>query len=430
MTKGMFCRWIVARGLRVFPGVFLLVGASSAEPVEQQHIRAAQVETLLDGTETLRNYRGGVSFEDALRGIYIQADSMHLRVQRDHYAFVRGVSYRDSIRQVRADTLIFSQQEQRAEFRGRVFLSDGDRLLRAHRVQYDIQGRRLTAQIRVEFVQTEKKQMLETPFLAYDLDADSGRTQGRTRIAMSGDGADTLVALADSVAFQGQVIALGGDVRIFQKGLSARAAVASFSDTLLLLSGQPEVTWRRENADSISGSAERIGFDLGDLRVRAVRFETNAELHLTATDSQSITIVADSARIALSGDSLSYIGARREINAVLAGKGEMTLHGDALDLFFSEGQPDSLAMLGNAESTYVPEDGASRSRLLGQKQEMRFRDRSLVRALVLGEARCEYEKDDGIHLSGDWLLLWFEDGALRRVEADGGVRGKYKEPLP
>ena len=435
MTNCAFLQWMIHIGLRALPGVFLLVGTFSVQIAAQQHIRAGWVETLLDATETLRNYRGGVAFEDTLRGIHIGADSLHLRVQSDHYVFVRGVAYRDSVRQVRADTLMFSQRERRAEFRGRVFFSDGDRTLQAHQVTYDTQNRQLHAQQGVRFEQTEKKQVLETQFLDYDLNADTGRARGNTRIALSGETADTLVALADSVVFQGKAISLGGNVRIRQKDMDAQAASASYLDSLLLLSGQPLVAWHsKENADSVSGKAERIGFVMDDLKVRAVQFDHKVEIQMATSDSQRTAIWADSARVGLRGDSLSFVQAQQRVRTTLTGKGkeEMALQGDVLHLAFSGGQPDSLILTGNAESTYVPEDGASHSRLRGRQQEMWFRERRLVRVRILDEARCEHRPQRGerVHLSGDFLVLLFGEGGLLRVEADGGVRGDYKEPMP
>lgn len=414
--------------------VFLLVGTFSVQLAAQQHIRAPHVETLLEGAETLRNYRGGVSFEDTLRGIHIGADSLHLRVQSDQYAFVRGVAYRDSVRQVRADTLMFSLREHRAEFRGRVFLSDGDRVLWAHRVTYDTQNRQLYARQGVRFEQKDKKQVLETQVLEYDLSADTGRARGKNRIALSGETADTLVALADSIMFEGRAISLGGNVRIRQKDMDAQAASASYLDTLLLLSGQPLVAWHsKENADTVSGKAERIGFVMDDLAVRAVRLEKAVEIQMATSDNQHTAIRADTARIGLRGDALSFVDARQQVKATMTGKGkeDMVLQGDGLMLFFSGGQPDSLILQGNAESAYVPEDGASHSRLLGRQQGMWFHERRLTRVLILDEARCEHAPQHGerVHLSGDRLLLLFEEGALHQVEADGGVRGDYKEPV-
>ena len=107
--------------LRGFLGVLFVLACTNAQA--DQTLSADWVETLLLDDQTQRNYRGQIAYRDSLRGLVVKADSAHVRVEDAIYHFVFNVSYKDTAREIRADTLIYEDRAGRATFRGRVFFS-------------------------------------------------------------------------------------------------------------------------------------------------------------------------------------------------------------------------------------------------------------------------------------------------------------------
>ena len=184
--------------LRGFLGVLLICTCSGVNA--EQKLSADWVETLLLNEQTQRNYRGGVVYEDSLRQLTVKADSAHVRVGDAIYLFVHKVAYKDTVREIRADTLVYHDREDRAIFRGDVFLSDDQHTLEAHSVQYLSKEDSLIAEGDVRLLLPEGRS-LRASQLRYDLIDERGNLQGQTRLRVVGERGDTLEAQSDSIVF-------------------------------------------------------------------------------------------------------------------------------------------------------------------------------------------------------------------------------------
>ena len=161
--------------LRGFLGVLLI--CTCTEVYAEQKLSADWVETLLLNDQTQRNYRGGVVYEDSLRQLIVKADSAHVRVGDATYLFVHQVSYKDTVREIRADTLVFQDREDLATFRGHVLLSDDQRTLEAHIVRFLSKEDSLIAEGDVVLL-LPKGRRLRASQLRYDLIHERGNLQG------------------------------------------------------------------------------------------------------------------------------------------------------------------------------------------------------------------------------------------------------------
>jgi len=432
-VKSDDCLFLRYTELRGFLGVLLVLSCLPLSADAQQNLSADWVETLLAPSQTLRNYRGGVVYEDSVRSLVVKSDSAHVRVGDAIYLFVHKVNFRDSVREIRADTLVFYEGKGQAAFRGSVFMRDGDQSVAAREVSFFYDTELLRAQGNVA-LQLPGGRSLSADGLYYNLPLKQGNVFGQTHLEVVGEWGDTLHATADSISFrnEGKSLRLLDRVRFWQKRVLAEATLASYTDSIALLTGAPAITWKNEK-DSIFAQAQEIGIHLHRHILSSVTFADSTAVFTSAirdSTRNANTIYADSAEIVFAGKVPERLSAWGNVKLRLSEQDSFCarLSGRYLKMAYLDGEPDSLLLTGPSIGSYVSRDGLSQSRLGGHDSILWFRSGKLLQLEIYDEAYCTrstQERDD-VTVSGDALRLDFNDGNLTRIEARGAVQGRYR----
>ena len=414
--------------LRGFLGVLFVLACTNAQA--DQTLSADWVETLLLDDQTQRNYRGQIAYRDSLRGLVVKADSAHVRVEDAIYHFVFNVSYKDTAREIRADTLIYEDRAGRATFRGRVFFRDSQRELGAHRVRFLREEEILIAEGDVA-LQLPEDRRLTASTLRYELTRERGNLHGQTQVRVIGDKGDTLEAWADSIAFakRGETLFFYRNLILRQGDMRGAATWGAYADSAMVLSGNPAMTWAgAEQRDSIFARGAEMRLDLSGQAIGALALFDSTRIHAFAeSTSRSQKIRADSARIVFHDDAPQRVHAWGNVRLNLRAQERAALSGSDLRLAYRDGKADSLILSGGCSGFYVARDSLSKSRLGGKRCLLWFAEGALSRMALFGEAHCTRiaQDSDRVTVSGDDLLLRFEAGRLSSVRADGAVRGHY-----
>ena len=375
-------------------------------------------------------------YEDSLRQLTVKADSAHVRVGDAIYLFVHQVSYKDTVREIRADTLVFQDREDRATFRGDVFLSDDQRTLKAHIVQFLSKEDSLIAEGDVILLLPEGRS-LRASQLHYDLIRERGNLLGQTQLQVVGEHGDTLEAQSDSIAFvnRGRELLLNGNLILRQGHTRGKARSGAYADSAIVLDGRPLMTWTNPGRrDSVSAQGAEIRMDMSDQIINALVISDSTRIHaLSLENSHSQTIRSDSARIVFQdetpqrmhawGNAILNLSERDTSRAVLSG-------GD-LKLAYRDGKLDSLILSDGCLGSYVARDSLSESRLGGEQCVLWFSNGELAQMAISDEAHCTRitRDSDDVTVSGDYLLLKFASGRLSSIRAEGAVRGRYTAEL-
>ena len=420
--------------LRGFLGVLLICACSEVNA--EQKLSADWVETLLLNDQTQRNYRGGVVYEDSLRQLTVKADSAHVRVGDAIYLFVHQVSYKDSMREIRADTLVFQDREDRAIFRGHVFLSDDQRTLEAHTVQFLSEEDSLIAEGDVSLMLPEGRS-LRASQLHYDLIHERGHLQGQTQLQVVGEQGDTLKAQSDSIAFvnRGRELLLNGNLILRQGHTRGKALSGTYADSAIVLSGRPSITWTNPSRrDSVSAQSTKILMDLSEQTIGALVLSDSTRIHaLSLANGHAQKIHSDSARIVFRDETPQRMHAWGNVILNLSERdtSRAVLSGGDLKLAYRDGKLDSLTLSGDCIGSYSAQDSLSESRLKGKECVLWFSNGELAQMAISDEAHCTRitRDSDDVTVSGDYLLLKFTPGQLSSIRAEGAVRGHYTAEL-
>ena len=418
--------------LRGFLGVLLICTCSGVNA--EQKLSADWVETLLLNEQTQRNYRGGVVYEDSLRQLTVKADSAHVRVGDAIYLFVHKVAYKDTVREIRADTLVYHDREDRAIFRGDVFLSDDQHTLEAHSVQYLSKEDSLIAEGDVRLLLPEGRS-LRASQLRYDLIDERGNLQGQTRLRVVGERGDTLEAQSDSIVFvnRGEELFLDGNLILRQGYTHGKAMSGAYTDSAIVLSGEPQIAWADpDTRDSVSAQGAKILMDMSDQIINALALSDSTRI-MALADGHSQTIRADSARIVFRNETPQRMHAWGNVILNLSERdtSRAVLSGGDLKLAYRDGKLDSLTLSNGCLGSYVAQDSLSENRLGGKRCVLWFSNGELAQMAISDEAHCTRvtRDSDDVTVSGDYLLLKFDPGRLLSIRAEGAVRGHYTAEL-
>ena len=420
--------------LRGFLGVLLICTCTGVNA--EQKLSADWVETLLLNDQTQRNYRGGVVYEDSLRQLIVKADSVHVRVGDATYLFVRQVSYKDTVREIRADTLMFQDREDRATFRGHVFLSDDQHTLQARIVRFLSKEDSLIAEGDVVLLLPEGRR-LRASQLRYDLIGERGNLQGQTQLQVIGEHGDTLEAQSDSIVFvnRGRELFLTGNLILRQGYTQGKAMSGAYADSAIVLSGKPLMTWANpSNRDSVSAQGTKILMDMSGQSIGALVLSDSVIIHAMALNNgHSQTIRSDSARIVFRDEAPQRMHAWGNVKLDLSERdtSRAVLSGSDLRLAYRDGKLDSLMLSGGCLGSYIAQDSLSESRLGGKQCVLWFSNGELAQMAIFDEAHCTrvMRDSDDVTVSGDYLLLKFDPGRLSSIRAEGAVRGHYTAEL-
>ena len=426
--------FILRAELRGFLGVLLI--CTCTEVYAEQKLSADWVETLLLNDQTQRNYRGGVVYEDSLRQLIVKADSAHVRVGDAIYLFVHQVSYKDTVREIRADTLVFQDREDLATFRGHVFLSDDRRTLEARIVRFLSKEDWLIAEGDVVLLLSGGRR-LRASQLRYDLIRERGNLQDQTQLQVVGERGDTLEAQSDSITFvnRGQELFLNGNLILRQGYTRGKAMSGAYTDSAIVLAGKPLMTWSNPNRrDSVSAKSEKILMEMSDQTIGALELSDSTRIHAMAlANGHSQKIRSDSARIVFRGETPQHMHAWSNVilNLNERDTSRAVLSGGDLRLAYRDGKLDSLTLSGGCLGSYIARDSLSESRLGGKRCVLWFSNGELDQMAIFDEAYCtRVTKDsDDVTVSGDYLLLKFDPGQLLSIRAEGDVRGHYTAEL-
>ena len=432
--KNIRHHFILRPKLRGILGVLLICTCTGVNA--EQKLSADWVETLLLNEQTQRNYRGGVVYEDSLRQLTVKADSAHVRVGDAIYLFVHKVAYKDTVREIRADTLVFQDREDRAIFRGHVFLSDDQRTLEAHSVQYLSKEDSVIAEGDVRLLLPEGRR-LRASQLRYDLIDERGNLRGQTQLQVVGEQGDTLEAQSDSIAFvnRGEELFLNGNLFLRQGHTRGKAMSGAYADSALVLSGRPQIAWADpDTRDSVFAQGAKILMDMSDQAIGALALSDSTRIHaMDLADGHSQKIRADSARIVFRDETPQRMHAWGNVRLDLSERdtSRAMLSGGDLRLAYRDGKLDSLTLSGDCLGSYVAQDSLSENRLGGKQCVLWFSKGELARMAISDEAHCTRitRDSDDVAVSGDYLLLLFDAGQLSSIRAEGAVRGHYATEL-
>ena len=375
-------------------------------------------------------------YEDSLRQLTVKADSAHVRVGDAIYLFVHQVSYKDTVREIRADTLVFQDREDRATFRGHVFLSDDQRTLEAHIVQFLSKEDSLIAEGDVVLLLPEGRS-LRASQLRYDLIRERGNLQGQTQLQIVGEHGDTLEAQSDSIAFvnRGRELLLNGNLILRQGHTRGKAMSGAYADSVIVLSGRPLMTWTNPSTrDSVSAQGTKILMDVSDQIINTLVLSDSTRIHaLSIENGHAQKIRSDSARIVFRDETPQRLHAWGNVILNLSERdtSRAVLSGGDLKLAYRDGKLDSLTLSDGCIGSYIAQDSLSESRLRGKRCVLWFSNDKLAQMAIFDEAHCTRvtRDSDDVTVSGDYLLLKFTSGQLSSIRAEGAVRGHYTAEL-
>ncbi len=263
--------------------------------------------------------------------------------------FFGGASYRDSLRTLTADTLIYFEGASRAVAAGDVVVSEGDRTVSAERVEYRRRVNSITASGSVDVYDDSTRSRVTGETAVFNDSTGYGLIAGDPFLwkededggVMTVSGGDTLEIFeerrlirlwSDVRAFMDSIrlscsdtlliddlngeIRLWNDVRAVQDSLSATAAFAVYDDSTetLTLTGSPSiryaVTDTRDEADSelhttsiVTGDTVRVA--IRDRRITGAEVIGNAVSTTNSVDTAGILFdrsVIESARMTMEID--------------------------------------------------------------------------------------------------------------------------------
>lgn len=424
---------------------FFLASASQVDATEL--IRADRSETILRDTGVLRIEVGGVSYRHTERALSVSADSARMWITDgvlSRARFFGRVTYRDSARTLDADVMTYHPRTELATFQGRVRVIEQDRLLSARRVIYRKKANLLEADGGAKLDYSRKRISLCAPAMTYHVVADSGSGTGGVRAVRSaGSGGDSLAVRSDSMQFAnlGDRMRFSGRVRMVHAGMRAcapRGRYFRLADRLELEGGTSAVWIQSDEAraDSVILNAERMyvhgagGRALDNIvLIGAARLRKEA-VQPDNDDTQEVQ--ADSVVLNMAAGRIAGIDASGEASTMLTSRDGATvdLKGNRIRMGLPDGNLDSLTVYGEGSGAYVSSDNAAVSQISGGAIAFDFEEGAVREVRIRESARCTHRSETGktgdIRLSGDSVILTFDGDRLANVQADGGVRGRYK----
>lgn len=420
----------------------------TAPPVDAtEFIRADRSETMLRDAGVLRIEAGGVSYRHTERAFSVNADSARLWIPDGGLSrarFFGRVTYRDSARTLTADALTYHPRSELASFRGGVRVIEQHRLLYAHRVTYRKKANLLEAEGAVILNYSRKRISFRAPAMTYHVLADSGSGSGGVQaVRFPETPEDSLHVHSDSMHFAdlGDRMRFSGRVRMEHAGMRARAPRGRYFRPAdrLELGGGTSAFWIRNHAtraDSVTLNAERMRVHgAGADSLDSIVLIGAARLHKQAVQPEfdgEQEVQADSVVLGLSEGRIATIDASGEASAMLTTRdgASVDLTGGRICMDFMDGNLDSLTVHGKGIGAYVSSDSAAVSRISGGSIAIDFENGAVNEVLITGSARCthrsETERTGDIRLSGDSVKLTFDGDRLTDVQAEGGVRGRYR----
>jgi lipopolysaccharide export system protein LptA len=429
--------------LQVF---FVLVFAAVQGVNGGEVIRADHSETIRTSSGLLRMEWGAVSIVDSIRGISISADSANIWVSSDSAKVISRarlsgkVSLEENARSVYSKNLEYDPRNEIAVFTGKVRVIETGKDLVAGEVTYDRRMNQLKARRFVRLEYPTDGLVVVADELVYFADVDSGWATGNTRVSRYSNGSDSLVVTAHWVSFSGggNRLHFGGDVAVSQALVSAQADTAVYNEAggLLELKGGPKAGWVEETGkDTVEMSGERLSVQFSRHLAERIILVKNTQIrkvaqHDSVGETQSIR--ADSSIVALGERHPVSIESIGNVTGILeSDEGTTTdLKGERVQLSFVEGILDSLVIqMGEVDHKSLDEKRGSR--LSGNRILLKFQNGDIRDVLAQGEAKCEHTdgkaKNGRVRLTGDRVELSFETGELVRAHAEGGVRGSYED---
>ncbi len=424
---------------------FFLASASHIDATEL--IRADRSETILRDTGVLRIEVGGVSYQHTERALSVSADSARLWIPDGGLSrarFFGRVTYRDSARTLDADIMTYHPRSELATFQGGVRVIGRDRLLTARRVMYRKKANLLEADGGAELDYSTKRILLRAPAMTYHVVADSGWGTGGVQAVRSPESrGDSLTVRSDSMQFAnlGDRIRFSGRVRMVHAGMQAcapRGRYFRLADRVELEGGTSAVWIQSDEtrADSVILNAEQMHvYGAGGNALDIVVLIGAARLRKEAVqpdidDAQEVQ--ADSVVLNLADGRIADIEASGEASTMLTSRDGATvdLKGNRIRMGLPDGSLDSLTVYGEGSGAYVSSDSAAVSQISGGLILFDFEEGAVKKVLIREAARCAHRSETGktgdIRLSGDSVILTFDGDRLANVQADGGVRGRYK----
>jgi hypothetical protein len=252
------------------------------------------------------------------------ADSAVRRQAEGELEMIGSVDYRDSVRTLVADTVVYFEAEDRIVAEGRV------------RLTRRASGSTLEGP-RVEFVRSPGGEVRRT--------VATGRPTMTLRREGAADTVPPVVVDADRIVMRGEEeTRTRGDVRIRRPGMTARADSALFrmEEEVGELYGSPEVTgetWR------LTGRTIRTRFEEGDLREVTAMEEAHAR-------GEDFDLFADRIRARTAGEQIERLWASGEGRSV-AYAPPHRLSADSLAFRFTAGEIDEMDAVRSAEAVQV-----------------------------------------------------------------------------
>ena len=410
-------------------------------------IRADRSETILRDAGVLRIESGGVSYRHTERALSVTADSARMWIPDgvlSRARFFGGVIYRDSTRTLGADAMTYHPRSELATFHGGVRVIERDRLLSAQRVTYRKKANLLEADGGATLNYSRKQISLRAPAMLYHVLADSGSGTGGVQAVRSPETrGDSLAVRSDSMHFAnlGNRIRFSGRVRMDHAGMRAQAPRGRYfrrTDRLELEGGTSAVWIQDDEArtDSVALKAERMhvhgagGNTLDKIvLIGAARLRKEA---VQPDNDDAQLVQADSVVLEMTDGRIAVIDASGEASTMLTSRdgASVDLKGNRIRMGLPEGDLDSLTVHGEGSGAYVSSDGAAVSQISGGSIAFDFEEGAVIAVLIRETARCAHRSETGktgdIRLSGDSVILTFDGDRLANVQADGGVRGRYK----
>ncbi len=423
-------RWVKKQiKLRVILGVLFISGL----PIQaQQQMTAEWVETRLGELGSSRKYIGRVAYQDSLGSIQIEADSAI--VTGSEYVFVSNLKFQDSVRVIRAKELRFNEKEHVAQFLGDVFFQDKKGSLSASEIVVWPDSQKIEAKGGSVFDLTLRSQRVKADRLTYDGQRDHGVGLGNVVATVVGDQGDSLCIQTDSLHFASQEenFSFWGISKIQQLGMGLFATRGRYQGGILQASGSPEIYWSRSSqADSVWAKADSIDMRFNDQELRSFALFSGTVIKLSALQQGSVqTVRGDSARITLQNKDILSMWVFDNTNLHFEKEDQtITLRGDSVAVWFTEGNLDSLEVYGPGDGKYQGKDDGV-SQVSGDKKTLWFKNNELVKMIIVGNAFCHYvargEEDvNRVNFSGDTLVLDFAKGELSQIDVVGQVKGVY-----
>lgn len=410
-------------------------------------IRADRSETILRDAGVLRIEAGSVSYRHTERALSVTADSARMWIPDgvlSRARFFGRVVYRDSARTLNADVMTYHPRSELATFHGGVRVIEKDRLLSARRVTYRKKANLLEAAGGATLIYSQKQISLRAPAMTYHVLADSGSGTGGVQAVRSPvTRGDSLAVRSDSMHFAnlGDRIRFSGRVRMSHAGMRAQAPRGRYfrrADRLELEGGTTAVWIQNDKTrtDSVALNAERMfvhgagGNTLDKIvLIGAARLLKEA---VPPDNDDAQVVQADSVVMGMAEDRIAAIDATGEASTTLTSRdgAHVDLKGNRILMGFPQGNLDRLTVHGEGSGAYVTSDSAAVSRISGGSIAFDFEEGEVKEVLIRETARCTHRSETGktgdIRLSGDCVILTFVGDRLANVQAEGGVRGRYR----